>query len=372
MAEIVTTDFSNKKVKETYRGILHFDSSLQNNKKIVYDGAGTKTSLTLGVDGQGADIKGNVSISNTLTVSGNSNIVSNLSVGGDVRLLSGGNINDLIIGEKNSSVSIRALSTTEVGKLRIRETSTDYELIFGNPNLLEPNLFSIIVKKDGSNNLYIKNNYNSTDVAAPLWIDRSTGAVNIKSLNVGSITNTAGGGGGGTTNSNRNTIPPGAIMMFPSATVPQGWLECDGSVVQRSLYLDLYSVIQQTYKTLTYDNDLEFQLPDLRGMFVRGWDHDRGVDSGRPLGTNQKGTLYGFDLNKDAVWNLATNLYQNNARNAVGVDDYNILDYQNVSLEGITSTGNNVLPGNEGTSGSGGYSGVVRPINISLVYCIKW
>jgi hypothetical protein len=50
--------------------------------------------------------------------------------GGDITLSNGGSINDLIINPSGDDISLRSLKNTEVGKLRIRESTTDYELIF--------------------------------------------------------------------------------------------------------------------------------------------------------------------------------------------------------------------------------------------------
>lgn len=350
MAETISTNLSGKKVRETYKGILHFDSGLQNDIKSVYDGAGTKTSLTLGVDGKGATINGDVLLQKSVVISNDATIISNLSVGGNVFLQNGGNINNLEVKSLNDSVTVRSLNTAEVGKLRIRETNTDYELIFGNPTLAEPNIFSIIVKKDGTNNLYIKNNYNGSDNSSPLWIDRSTGAVNIGTLNVGAINNISTGGTGGTTSANRNTIPAGAIMMFSSATIPQGWLECDGSEQFISDYRDLYTVIQQIYKTnSSLDETSKFQLPDLRGIFVRGWDHGKGIDSGRDLGTFQDDELESHT--HPFYWGQNSGTPLNTTGN----------DVQNYNSEGIA--GSHI--GNTGGTET-------RPKNIALVYCIKW
>ena len=38
-------------------------------------------------------------------------------------------------------------------------------------------------------------------------------------------------------------------------------------------------------------NGASFNLPDLRGEFIRGWDHSRGIDSGRVLGSSQTDEL---------------------------------------------------------------------------------
>ena len=80
-------------------------------------------------------------------------------------------------------------------------------------------------------------------------------------------------------------IPPGVILMYGAPTAPTGWLECDGSAVSRTTYADLFAIIGTTFGV--GDGSTTFNLPDLRGEFIRGWDHGRGVDSGREMGSGQ-------------------------------------------------------------------------------------
>jgi len=63
------------------------------------------------------------------------------------------------------------------------------------------------------------------------------------------------------------------------------WLECNGAAVNRTTYAALFTVLGTTFGA--GDGSTTFNLPDLRGEFVRGWDHGRGVDAGRELGTGQ-------------------------------------------------------------------------------------
>ena len=81
-------------------------------------------------------------------------------------------------------------------------------------------------------------------------------------------------------------IPPGVILMYGAPTAPPGWLECDGSAVSRTTYSALFSVIGTTYGS--GDGTTTFNLPDLRGEFIRGWDHGRGVDKNRIFGSTQE------------------------------------------------------------------------------------
>jgi len=80
-------------------------------------------------------------------------------------------------------------------------------------------------------------------------------------------------------------VPSGAIVQWPAVFPPNGWLECNGAAISRTTYAALFAVLGTTFGA--GDGSTTFNLPDLRGEFVRGWDHGRGVDAGRELGTGQ-------------------------------------------------------------------------------------
>ena len=80
-------------------------------------------------------------------------------------------------------------------------------------------------------------------------------------------------------------IPSGAVMYFAGQTAPTGWLKANGAAVSRSTYAALFAAIGTTYGA--GDGRSTFNLPDLRGEFVRGWDDGRGVDNGRVFGSAQ-------------------------------------------------------------------------------------
>jgi microcystin-dependent protein len=64
--------------------------------------------------------------------------------------------------------------------------------------------------------------------------------------------------------------PPGAIMAFAASSAPTGWLVCDGSAVSRTSYAALFAVLSTTWGA--GDGSTTFNLPDLRGQFLRGYD----------------------------------------------------------------------------------------------------
>lgn len=82
--------------------------------------------------------------------------------------------------------------------------------------------------------------------------------------------------------SNSTSEPVGFIGIFPK-TPPSGWLPCDGSVIQAADYPDLVLFLTGNPSATSA------VLPDMRAAFLRGWDHGRGVDSGRALKTIQAG-----------------------------------------------------------------------------------
>jgi microcystin-dependent protein len=79
--------------------------------------------------------------------------------------------------------------------------------------------------------------------------------------------------------------PTGAVFTMATSTVPAGYLECNGAAVSRTSYATLFGLISTNYGA--GDGSTTFNLPDLRGEFIRGWDNGRGVDSGRTIGSFQ-------------------------------------------------------------------------------------
>ncbi len=94
-------------------------------------------------------------------------------------------------------------------------------------------------------------------------------------------------------------VPAGSVFCMAVATVPSGYLECNGAAVNKSTYAALFAVIGITYGGTNASST--FNLPDLRGEFVRGFDNGRGVDSGRsindPQSDQNNSHTHGFSAN---------------------------------------------------------------------------
>ncbi len=63
--------------------------------------------------------------------------------------------------------------------------------------------------------------------------------------------------------------PAGSIMAYGGATAPTGWFLCDGTSYTRSTYLALFTAIGTSFGTASAT---VFNVPDLRGRFLRGMD----------------------------------------------------------------------------------------------------
>ena len=142
-----------------------------------------------------------------------------------------------------------------------------------------------------------------------------------------------------------NNVPTGQVAYFAMNTAPTGYLKANGAAISRSTYSVLFTAIGTTFGV--GDNSTTFNVPDLRGEFIRGWDDSRGVDTSRAFGSAQadefKSHLH--------TWNY----------------------YQGIHLTG--TTGNTCPAANQGsvdrdTGLTGGTE--TRPRNIALLSCIKF
>ena len=66
--------------------------------------------------------------------------------------------------------------------------------------------------------------------------------------------------------------PPGIILPYagPADKLPTGWLLCDGAIIPRASYSDLFDIIKNIYGAT--GDTATFKLPDLRGRVVAGVD----------------------------------------------------------------------------------------------------
>lgn len=162
------------------------------------------------------------------------------------------------------------------------------------------------------------------------------------------------------------SVLPGATFLWCAPVVPVGYLELAGQAISRTTYSALFALFGTNYGA--GDGSTTFNLPDLRGEFVRGFDHGRGIDTGRTLGSFQKATSV-FMGDPTATAGRVANLYNNHdddtqtLRTALN-GEATTIDSTNVSvLSSAAETTDPVTPVDSTMS--------VRPRNIALMYIIK-
>lgn len=148
-------------------------------------------------------------------------------------------------------------------------------------------------------------------------------------------------------------VPTGAIFYFPTNSPPDGYLEANGGAISRATYSNLFSVIGTQYGG--GNGATTFNLPNLRGVFVRGVDNGRGLDPGRTLGSYQEDI---FGSHRHAA-TIANSLWGASG----GYGNYKADHYE---INNKNTCPNPSYP----TQYAGGSE--TRPKNIALLPCIKF
>ena len=166
------------------------------------------------------------------------------------------------------------------------------------------------------------------------------------------------------------TPPPGAVMHFAGSVVPDGWLKANGQAVSRATYKDLFAAIGTTYGA--GDGVKTFNLPDLRGEFIRGWDDGRGIDNQRIAGSSQSDAVQSHNHflptgtgeahpNPDKRYAIPDETFTNTTVNYNSTSGTTNTTYPNPDYYQPDHVGN-----------IGRFAPETRPRNIALLACIKY
>ena len=157
--------------------------------------------------------------------------------------------------------------------------------------------------------------------------------------------------------------PTGAVTAFAASNPPTGWLECDGSAVSRTTYADLFAVIGTSFGV--GDASTTFNLPDLRGEFIRGWDNGKGTDVNRSFASSQEDTFQGHNFEVRTFTNGETaNVSRNN-----GVSPNEISNGSSIFSPDVFPLAD--TPVSDGINGTPRISNETRPRNVAMMYIIK-
>jgi len=178
-------------------------------------------------------------------------------------------------------------------------------------------------------------------------------------------------------------VPAGFVMAFAHATIPSGWLECNGAAISRTTYADLFSTIGTYYGT--GDGSSTFNIPDLRGQFIRGWDHGAGNDPDAASRTDRGDSTTGDNVGTKQTDEKKEHRHRLMRTTPSVGDGSVIVDDSTPILKTIgNSTPSNVnkeyslagltdISGNQPDKGWSGKDGgnETRPKNIQMPWCIK-
>ena len=142
-------------------------------------------------------------------------------------------------------------------------------------------------------------------------------------------------------------------------TPPSGFLYCDGSSYGNisnfpagGQYQDLFNAIGYQYG----GSGQNFNVPDLRGEFIRGYDDARGIDSGRGFATTQ-GHQFQTHTHDIPIHARGNGDWSGGASDRPAADDPSFIRNVEGGLPNATNGGNN------GTE--------TRPRNINFLPIIK-
>jgi microcystin-dependent protein len=153
-------------------------------------------------------------------------------------------------------------------------------------------------------------------------------------------------------------VPIGTIVAYAGITddthVPANWMVCDGRSLKLTeiKYRELFHVVGCMYGG---DGVTSFKIPDLRGVFIRGFDDRQGTDRidpqmDRKLGSMQESC---FASHSHAIGNLW-------------------LRSRPTNLSGLSSGGDSGAGPIKVDTSAAGNGSETRPVNIALNYIIKY
>lgn len=152
----------------------------------------------------------------------------------------------------------------------------------------------------------------SSNVVVRLWVDSSGHVCYVSPDTLRWVTMI--GGIMHTESPTATNLPPGTIIPYVGADVPDGYLLCNGALISRTAYADLFGAIGTTFGT--GDGSTTFAIPNMTDRFLEGSTSIAYVSAGAPNVTgyvqnllwddganyNRSGALYLTAGNRQRTW----------------------------------------------------------------------
>ena len=349
---------------------------------VIYEGDSSGQVLVKGAGGKAYRLK---------TYVGETSNVVPVARGGTGSNLASGARTNLGLG---SLAQLNALPDNSVvyGKLNVVSNPGDAEILSYNAtsDKLE------WIAQPGGGDTVVNVNQAAPDISGGTFsgdsveivIDSAYGAWELE-VYADSVTSVSGAGGSFVVETAPG-IPTGAVFHFAMSTAPTGYLVCDGSEVSRTTYSALFAAIGTTFGA--GDTTSTFNLPELRGQFIRGWQDSSSVgdeyvyDSDRTFGSSQLDGITNHN-------HYFSSYHGSTAYGPDGVGDfgdaghnlYRRWGYYRTS--GVVGSNAGLATNNVGSGGDGNFQvdrvlnswgqtltreDETRPANVALLPCIKY
>lgn len=201
-----------------------------------------------------------------------------------------------------------------------------------------------IVKKSGTYEIYGSIIDNNTGNALPVQVDDANWQY------LGDLAELVNAGAG---------TPVASVLWFGANTPPTGFLECDGAAISRTTFAPLFAIVGTVFGV--GDGSTTFNIPDLRGEGIRGWDNGRGVDTGRVFGSAQLDAFQNF-----------TGTFTNRQSPIVGTPT-GVFSGADSGISGAVNASDGTIVTFDPSTGAGIRTATeTRGRNVALLPCIKF
>ena len=253
------------------------------NKFVITDGTSVynvtnDTFSNITVEGN-ADIQGTLSVSGAATFKSTVTVEGAAVVSGAASFLSGVSVSGALIAKgTNTFAGANTFSNTVtvdgIAGFKSHVNVSGNMSVGGTTSITGAALFASTVTVVGAgtfkSNVSVSGNMNiagNTSIGGTVTIvGANVQAANAKvcaSAFYGDATNMTG------------LLPSGVILPYGASASPTGFLLCNGQAVNRSTYSSLFAIVSSLYGN--GDGSSTFNVPDLRGRFVAGWDAGTSV-----------------------------------------------------------------------------------------------
>lgn len=159
--------------------------------------------------------------------------------------------------------------------------------------------------------------------------------------------------------------PLGTVISYMGKTAPKDYLICDGSIYYVSAYPELTTFFEEQFGSKNYfggDGTSTFAVPDMRNLFLRGYKGEATEQLSGEVGVKQEATEHvmayiGYTENSFSIQR------QSNGSNIV---------YPDSKFNRIFSPSVATYSGYKITGGNNYEFATSRPVNMAVLYCIKY